>query len=93
MTAKKKLPFWLQLTLDGARSYVLWSARVLILSWYVYGVIELSRERGQGGGYLYLAMVLLSVFGLFQIIELIAAVLKLKEPTPQKKRSVSQTDA
>ena len=83
MIRKTKAPFALGLAGVAVRSYVLWSARILILSWYTYFVLEFAGEKLQGGGYLAIAMMLLSIFGLFQLIELAAKLTGLKEPPPR----------
>lgn len=76
MSRNKKTPFWSELVGVGVRSYVLWFARIFITSWYVYFVVHMDLR---GGGYLAIAMMLLSIFGLIQLIELIAKFVGLKD--------------
>ena len=77
MSQNRKQPFLLELIGVAARSYVLWSARILIISWYIYFLIHLDLK---GGGYSAVAMMLLSIFGL---IEPVAKLVGLKDGTPR----------
>jgi hypothetical protein len=80
MSRKRKVPFLVELLGIAVRSYILWSARILIVAWYVYFVVHMDVR---GGGYFVIAVALLSIFGLIQLIELIAVLVGLKDRTPQ----------
>ena len=80
MSRKRKNPFLLELFGVAARSYILWSARILIISWYVYFMVHMDIR---GGGYFAIAIALLSIFGLIQLIELIAGFVGLKDRAPR----------
>lgn len=80
MDEDKQSPFDLRrLSAIFARSFVLTIARILIMSWYVYFGLHFSEKLEAGGGYMYLVMFPLSIFGLWQLLEWLAKITGLRE--------------
>jgi len=78
MSQESKLPFAARLAGIFIRSFVLTAARLLIMGWYVYFVVQAAPQL-QGGGYMVLLMAVLSIFGLWQLLEVLAKALKLQD--------------
>lgn len=64
------------------RSAVHWAARVFIVSWYVYYAFHFD-AKVDDDGYMYWLVFLLSVFGLWQLIEVLAKATRLAERLPR----------
>lgn len=62
----------------SARHFVKMFGRVFVLGWFVYGVFRFYTS-GEYGIYVFWAMFLLSIFGLWQAIRLLEKALKLTD--------------
>lgn len=78
MSDDNKLPFVVRLAGIFLRSAVLTAAQIFIMSWYVYFALHFY-AKVEGHEPFYWVIALLSVFGLWQVLQLLARVTGLAD--------------
>ncbi len=83
MNQNKKSPLAAVLFGIAVRSFVLMFGRIFVMAWYIYFALQLYTKI-ESDKVIFGVMLVLSIFGLWQVIELVARATKLTDKPPSK---------